>query len=69
MTVRAGNKNGDYECNGVAYTPNGDVVTAEGENGKYETVGTNKWATSGLMKASDGRTLLEEGIFDLAART
>ena len=68
LTLTAG-KTGEYEWNGVSYAAKGDIGTAGGEDGKFESIGVNRWATSGLIKASDGRTMLEEGIFDLAART
>jgi hypothetical protein len=69
VTVTVGNKNGEYGYNGVAYTPSGETLTAAGEGGKYESIGANRWATTGLLKAADGRTMLEEGIFDMAAKT
>src|SRR5215472_16624905 len=69
VTVTVGSKNGDYGYNGVAYTPSGETLTAHGEGGKYESIGTNRWATTGLLKGSDGSTMLEEGVFDMAAKT
>jgi len=69
VTVTVGSKNGDYGYNGVAYTPSGETLTALGEGGKYESIGTNRWATTGLLKGSDGSTMSEEGVFDMAAKT
>jgi hypothetical protein len=60
---------GSFEWNGVAFGKDGAVSTATVEEGKYESIGPNKWTTTSVTVGSDGTRVLAEGIVDLAAKT
>lgn len=52
----------------MSYRDDGSVTTASSEEGKNESIGKFKWATTGVVKA-DGRAFIEEGVMELATKT
>jgi hypothetical protein len=73
MTVMVGDgKSGHYDQYGVSYRDDGTVTTSSNESGEYKSIGTHKWATTGVLKIkADGRELIviEEGTMELATKT
>jgi hypothetical protein len=73
MIVTVGDGKGDkYDQYGVSYRDDGTITTARHESGEYKSIGTHKWATSGVIKIkADGRELMvvEEGTMELATKT
>jgi hypothetical protein len=61
-------KSGTSSWCGASYSDDGDIVTATG-SGSQESIGKHRWRTSEFVQMSDGRALVAEGEFDLAARS
>ena len=53
---------------GTSYLDSGEEVNAKGE-GTWESVGTHKWRIRGMNYLSNGRTIVGDGVIDLATRS
>lgn len=66
--VSAGQKSGTWDWCGAIFPSEGDGIIGRA-TGTFTSIGSNRWSTRGPMSISDGRTVVLDGIFDLATRT
>jgi hypothetical protein len=63
-----GGKSGTYSYCGAAFLDNGETNGATG-TGTYESSGTHRWRTVGILQLQDGSSVISEGEIDLATRS
>lgn len=66
--VSAGQKSGTWDWCGATFPSEGDGIIGRA-SGTFTSIGPNRWSTRGPMSISDGRTVVLDGIVDLATRS